>query len=558
MQKVKKNEKGEEQISDVAQVDDPGDRNNRIGTDFDTSTDDPSWKLEANEDATYRIQVRDNFGSSRADPRYAYRLIVRRTRPDFRLIATPEPGPTTNNNQVLQYASVLRRGGSTYVEIRAERLDGFDGEIEVTAEGLPPGVTCTSAILGGNVKEGCLVFTADENGPAWNGPITVVGKAKIGESEVVRSARPGSLVWGTNNRQQETPIARMARDLVLSVIETETAPALVKVGDGQIIETSKGAKVELPVTSDWRGEIKGDIALAQVGAPNEFQVKNLNLKKGQDGKLEFTLNNNNIQPGAYTFYLRGTTKLAYDRNQDAVKDHQERQKEIDAIIKELQEKAKQAADAKTKTTQAAQEAAQAVKQKEQAVAAAKPEEAEKANQELAAAREQLKAAEEAKAQSEAEDKAAQDLVKQAQERKKQIDAQLKQVQQANQKKDINLFLVSTPIRLRIASDPIEPSAQAPAAVKQGEKTEISVSVNRLYGFDDQVEVTLETPGVSGVSAPKINIAKGQSDGKLEVTAAGNASVGEHTVNLRFRVRFNNVQLDEVVPVTLKVEMAEKK
>jgi hypothetical protein len=149
-------------------------------------------------------------------------------------------------------------------------------------------------------------------------------------------------------------------------------------------------------------------------------------------------------------------------------------------------------------------------------------------------------------------------VKQAQDRKKQVDQQLNQVKQANQMKDVDLFLVSTPIRVRVAPDPIEPSAEPPAAVKQGEKTEIAVSVNRLYGFEDPVEVTFEAPGVNGVSAPKLDIAKDKAEGKLEVTAAGNAAVGEHTVNLRFRVRFNNVQLDEIVQLPLKVEMAEAK
>lgn len=559
VQKVTKNAQGEEQAADVAQVDDPADRNTRIGSDFDTSTDDPSWKLEAAEDAIYRLQVRDQFGSGRADPRSAYRLLIRRATPDFRLIASPEPSPGQNNNQVLQGAAVLRRGGSMAVDIRVDRRDGFEGEIQVTAEGLPPGVTCAGAVLGGAVKDGCLVFTAEENAAAWSGPITIVGKAKIGEQEVVRRARTGALVWGVNNRQQESPIARMARDLVLSVIDKETGAALVKVGDGTVTETSKGGKVSIPVTAVWRGEIKGDIALAPIGAPNEFQVKNFNLKKDQqDAKVEFVLSNNNIKPGAYTFYLRGTTKLAYPRNPDLVKDHEERQKEIDAVIKELQDKAKQTAEAKTKAAQAALQAAAIVKQKEQAVAAAKGEAAEQANRELAQAREQLQAAEQAKAQTEAEDKQTQDLVKQAGERKKQIDAQLNQVKQANQKKDINLFLVSTPVQVRIAPDPLELTVQPPASLKQGEKTQIVVRVKRLYGCEDPVEVTFEPPGgVAGLSAPKINLAKGQAEGKLEVAAANNATVGEHTINVRFRVRFNNVQLDEVVPLPLKVEAAPK-
>jgi hypothetical protein len=337
-------------------------------------------------------------------------------------------------------------------------------------------------------------------------------------------------------------------------------PALVKIGDGSVVETSKGGKVEIPVSLAWRSEIKGELALAPVGAPNEFQVKNFNVKHGQgDAKVEFVLSNNNIQPGAYTFYLRGTTKLDYERNPDLIADHEARQKEIDQTIAELNEKAKQTAEAKTQTAKAAQEAAELVKQKEQAAQAAQGEDAEKANQELAQAREAAAAAEAARKKAEEEDLQTQDLVKQAGERKKQVDAQVGEVKKNNAKKEINAFVVSTPVKLRVEPDPIAATAAAPPAIKQGEKVEATVTVNRLYGFDDAVEVTFEPPGgVAGISAPKITIPKDQTEGKLEITAAGNATVGEHAVNLRFRVRFNNLQLDDVIPLPVKIEAAEAK
>ena len=45
----------------VAQVDDPADRNIRIGGDFDTSTDDPSFRLEATEDAASNDATETSF-----------------------------------------------------------------------------------------------------------------------------------------------------------------------------------------------------------------------------------------------------------------------------------------------------------------------------------------------------------------------------------------------------------------------------------------------------------------------------------------------------------------
>ena len=55
-----------------------------------------------------------------------------------------------------------------------------------------------------------LVFVAAEDAAAWAGPIKIVGKAKIGDKDVVREARYAGVVWGTPNRQQQPPEFRLA------------------------------------------------------------------------------------------------------------------------------------------------------------------------------------------------------------------------------------------------------------------------------------------------------------------------------------------------------------
>jgi uncharacterized protein YfaS (alpha-2-macroglobulin family) len=112
--------------------------------------------------------------------------------------------------------------------------------------------------------------------------------------------------------------------------------------------------------------------------------------------------------------------------------------------------------------------------------------------------------------------------------------------------------------VRIVASPIKLTlAQAAAAVKQGDKFEVPVTIERLYGFDEQVEITLEVPnGVNGLSAQKIDIPKDQTQGKLMLSANNNATPGELALNIRARGRFNNVQVDTLTPLTLKVEQVE--
>jgi hypothetical protein len=85
-----------------------------------------------------------------------------------------------------------------------------------------------------------------------------------------------------------------------------------------------------------------------------------------------------------------------------------------------------------------------------------------------------------------------------------------------------------------------------------------VTVERKYGFDDQVEIRLEAPnGVGGVNVEKVNIPKGQNEGKLQVTLAANATAGAHQFTLKGRANFNGVQLDSVASIPLTIEAVEQ-
>lgn len=523
VEQVTKNDKGEENVSQVATMDDAGQANNNNQPQmFDMRSNDPRYRFEAKADATYRIGISDLYGDSRGDPRMVYRLIIRKAEPDFRLVAYCEP--QNNRNQFDVCASVLRRGGATPLKVAIIRRDGFQGEVEITAENLPQGVTCGGAIVGGDSDSAELIFMADENAPAWAGNIQVVGKSTIDGQQVTRQARGGSLVWGTKNIQQELPFARLTRDIGLSVMDKETEPVSVTAGDGKVIETSIGGKVELPIKVARRNGFSGAVKLKAAGLPKDVQAKDADVGGG-DGKMEISLANNRIPAGSYTFYLTTPVKFKYTRNPEALEQAKARQSELDQILKELTEKAKQTADAAKKARD------EANKNKED------------------------KGLQDAAQKAEEESKQAEEKRKQADNLKKSADQNVKNIENANKPKDITVNVISSPVLLRLAATPITLTAQAPGGkAKQGQMLEIPVTVERKFGFDDQIELTLEPPkGVSGVSAGKISLAKGQNQGKLEVKLADNATPGDHEFTVRGRVKFNNVQLDETLPVALAIE-----
>jgi hypothetical protein len=506
--RVSKDDQGREQQKEVAQVDDLPERTNRrpnTADEFDASSDDPVYKFVAPENGTYRLMLRDHFGDSRKDPSFVYRLAIREPRPDFRLVVYPTAPPANQQQQqqtALATASV-RRGGTVALAVVMQRRDEFDGEVAVNIEGLPRGVSCPGAVLGGGVNEGSLVIMAADDAPAWAGSIKVVAKASSGGREITREARYGVVVWGTTNRQQQPAEFRLAPAMALGVIEKEIEPALVRVGEDKVYETSVGATVEIPIKLVRRDEFKDAIKLTAVGLTQQMRPKDVTFSSDNaEAKFELALNQQNIKPGSYTFYMKGESKRKYVRNPDAVASVEAEQKRLTEMIKVIEDEIKSATEAK--------------------------------NDEAL--------------------KAAQEKLKQATEAKSNCDKRVDDVKKANQTKDVPIALISTPVRLRVASSPFKLSAASSSSpCKPGDKQTLAVNLERLYGFADQVDLTLEPPaGLQEISAQKLTLKKDEAEGKLEVAAADGAAPGKYACTLRARGRFNNVAVETTAVVDVVV------
>jgi len=500
-----RNDKGELQTTEITQVDDAPERGRQIGADYDATSDDPAYKFVVPEDGTYRLLVHDQFGDGRKDPSFVYRLSIRTPDPDFRLLAYPV-SPPANQQQVnlTPLASAcVRKGGAAAIGLAVQRRDEYAGEISIAVEGLPPGVTCGGAVLGGMADEGALVLVAAEDASSWAGPIKVIAKGKIGDREVVREARYGVAIWGSPNRQLQPGEFRLAPAFSLGVIGGDMEPALVQIGEDKVYETALGGNVELPIKITRRGDFKDAVKLVAMGVAQPMRPKDVTLAAdAKDGKLEIALNQQNLKPGAYTFYLRGESKRKYARNPDSVAAAEAEQKRVAEMLAAI-------ADEVKSTTEAKDDAAL---------------------------------------------KAAQAKLKEAEKVKQQADKRLDDAKKANQPKDVNFALVSTPIKLRVHASPIEiKSAAVTGGMKPDSKHPLNVEIERRFSFAGDVELQLDPPaGTKGLSVAKATLAKDQAAGKLEITAAADAAPGEHVCMLRARGKFNNVAFESTTPVTVTV------
>jgi len=492
IQQVTKDDKGVEVVKDVAEIDDPANRATAISSSFDTSTDDPSYRLEVKEDGVYRLMIRDQFGDSRRDPRYVYRLAITKEPVGFALVASPSGRRAANGNALAPDAASLRAGGECAVDVHVIRYGGYEGEIEITAEGLPAGVKSRVTMVGPRQATAPLLIWAEEGAAPWSGRIKISGKAEVDGKPVTRQAQTGSLIVGTTNKTQVSPILRITQDLMLAVTNAEKKPLTIALGDDQVYETALGGKFEIPVKVTRHGSYKGALKLTAVDVVAEMKPGDVNIAaNATDGKLAMSLTNNKLKEGVYTFYVRADVKVKHPGNPESLKRVQEEQKRLDAVVKKFTEEAKQKKDD-----------------------------------------EQVKL-----------------MLKKAQDAKKKIDADVKTITNTSKAKDINYWALSTPVRIRVARSPLVEPANVSGAVKAGEKVEVAVKIERRYGYEDAVEVTLDK-SIANVTAAKLTIPKGQTEGKLIVTATDKATVGTHDAKLQLQTKWNNITT--TIPAELKL------
>ena len=605
---VKPAEAGQpEQVAVVAAVDDVP-----VGgvAEFDTRTFDPVYRFTAPADGVYRVLVRDSYSEVTNDPRNSYRLTIRKPLPGFRLAAA-SGNPTGG-------ALNLRKGGSTEIRVVAYRHDGFDGEITVTATGLPGGVTCPAVVIGPANDSTTLVLTATDNAPPGMGLIQMTGESKIGATAVKQVARFGTPIWPLPVRQPNTPQAtgpaRIARNLVVSVSADEVSPILLQAGADKLWEGSRAAVLKIPYTLTRRGEFKGLVQCLASQLPPNVDSPVFTINPDQTAG-EFQINLKNTTPvGTHTFYLSALVQpVPYVRNPDAAKKAADRKVEIDAIVVDLTAKSQAATTAKAAadkmvadTTQAVQvattakaaadkavvdtataaKAAVELAAKAKAAAAASPTDTNLAAAATAAqkgaddAAVSAKAAADAavvaqkglddataKAKTAADDKVLKD--KEADAAAKllvagqaaKVEAEKRAVDTANIAKPQpinNVYLPSTPVTIQVTPAPVTLAVGAPSvSVKQGAMIELPATIQRLYGFADAVTLSvILPPGVAGLTIANVAIPNGQNAGKLVIAAAANATDGTHAVTVRAALALNGQPLTVDQPVTLKIEKVE--
>jgi hypothetical protein len=190
-------------------------------------------------DGEYRVRVGDSRGQGGSA--YAYRLTARPPRPSFNVSFNPT-------------APAVWRGGAIPVTINIDRVDEFDGPVDVRLEGLPRGFSAPATNVRPDDDSTAVALYAEPTAktPDKAPPLKVVARAKIDGQEVVREATGG------------VPKAVEPGDVV-----TTTDQSAITVRPGGV--TRLTAKVER------RNGFKGRVPLEVRGLPHGVRVLDVGL-----------------------------------------------------------------------------------------------------------------------------------------------------------------------------------------------------------------------------------------------------------------------------------------
>lgn len=294
---------------------------------FTLSSDPATYQFTPPEDGKYYVVVGCRESSYLSGPKAAYRLRLGQPMPDFRTVVMPY-------SRFYQTGSSAWQGGTQAFYVFAHRIEGYHGTLEVTAEGLPAGVTAEPLSIGPAARWGVLVLkVAPGAAPATNFiTVKVTGTTSDGK-KLVRQARPGSVTWGTQQPDQNIPvIVRLDQSLALAVraqkapfgITTDMTKAVVKpamgkemLATGPIIVLKQGEKATVPVKVTWTGDDKQNVTLTaepmlqqQQNAPVTAQPAGQPTKDKPEVLLNLDAKTNAV-PGVYTIVLRGVSQVSF-------------------------------------------------------------------------------------------------------------------------------------------------------------------------------------------------------------------------------------------------------
>jgi hypothetical protein len=211
------------------------------------------WTAPA--DGTFVVEIRDLHG--RGGPGYPYALRIARAAQAFVLEADTDK-------------TLLAPGMAAPIYVRVQRRAGFVGAINLTIEGLPPGVEAVPGRILGGLADGCIwLRAAPDAAPGWSN-VTIAGTAETtgpdGAPATIRVvAAPLQEVYMPGGGRGHHPVdlhtVSVAKPMDVRSITIGATEVTLAPGGSQRID------VTVERAADYKGNITLDVMLQHLEQP---------------------------------------------------------------------------------------------------------------------------------------------------------------------------------------------------------------------------------------------------------------------------------------------------
>ena len=190
-----------------------------------------TWAAPA--DGKFYIEIRDLH--LRGGPEFVYLLKVTRTLPTFELFLDSDK-------------TILTPGTNGTIFARVERKHGFTGEVQLSVEGLPAGVTATCGRILATGNDGCVVLQAAADAPLTASNIRIIGTATHPQAEgqppltITQVANPLQEIYfpggGRGHYPVTTHMVSVAEPLDIISVKLSSNEIRLKPGESQKIDVT--------------------------------------------------------------------------------------------------------------------------------------------------------------------------------------------------------------------------------------------------------------------------------------------------------------------------------
>jgi len=238
------------------------------GSDDAENSPDSYFRFTVPEDKEYVIGIRDHL--FKGGPAFVYRIEVTPIEPRVFVQLNKYGQPPTQERQEIP----VPRGNRFAVLANVTRAD-FGGEVEVSAEGLPNGMTVQAAKASPGMTQVPLLFEAKNNAPIVGALGTLTAKSIDSNQKLAgRFFQTIELVYGFNNNLfAQTRVDRLATAV------TDEVPFLIRIVEPKAPLVRNGV-MYLKVIAERKGDYKAAIAIQPLYNPPGVAANTVVIPEG--------------------------------------------------------------------------------------------------------------------------------------------------------------------------------------------------------------------------------------------------------------------------------------